>query len=69
MSTADATVGVGLEFEFEFDAVVKPPVAIGPGPYGARMYFETVEGTVTGERVSGRVLPGGGDWLLIGPDG
>src|SRR6058998_68881 len=53
MTTADAAVDVGLEFEFEFHATVKPPVAIGPGPYGMRMYFETIEGDVIGERVSG----------------
>ena len=69
MTTADAAVEVGLEFEFEFHATVKPPVAIGPGPYGMRMYFETIEGDVIGERVSGRVLSGGGDWFLVGPDG
>ena len=69
MSSTDAAVGVGLEFEFEFHAKVKPPLAIGPGPHGMRMFFETIEGEVVGERISGRVLTGGGDWLLIGADG
>jgi Protein of unknown function (DUF3237) len=69
MSTADAAVGVGLEFEFEYVARVKPPVAIGPGPHGMRMFFETLDGEVVGERISGRVLTGGGDWFLLGPDG
>lgn len=69
MSTAESAVEIGLEFEFEFHAKVKPPVAIGPGPHGMRMYFETIDGDVFGERVSGRVLSGGGDWFLLGPDG
>jgi hypothetical protein len=69
MGTAETTLGIGLEFEFEYQARVKPPVAIGPGPHGVRMYFETVDGKLTGERISGRVLTGGGDWFLIGPDG
>jgi Protein of unknown function (DUF3237) len=69
VSNTDAAVGIGLEFEFEFNARVKPPVAIGPGPHGIRMFFETVEGEVIGERISGRVLTGGGDWFLIGSDG
>ncbi|WP_319456478.1 MULTISPECIES: DUF3237 domain-containing protein [unclassified Mycobacterium] len=69
MSSTDAAVGVGLELEFEFNAKVKAPVAIGPGPHGMRMFFETVEGELVGERVSGRVLTGGGDWFLVGPDG
>ena len=67
MSSADAAVGI--ELEFEFHAKVEPPVAIGPGPHGMRMFFETVEGEVVGERISGRVLTGGGDWFVIGPDG
>ena len=69
ISAADAAMSVGLEFEFEFNAKVKRPVGIGPGPHGIKMFFETLEGEVVGERVSGRVLTGGGDWFLIGPDG
>ena len=64
-----ATDAAGLELEFEFHAKVKPPVVVGPGPHGMRMYFETIDGDVVGERVSGRVLGGGGDWFLVGPDG
>ena len=39
--------------------MLKPPVEIGAGPYGTRLYFEVTEGNVTGERISGRVLSGG----------
>ncbi|MBV9683550.1 MAG: DUF3237 domain-containing protein, partial [Solirubrobacterales bacterium] len=60
---------MGLEFEFEYHAMLKPPVEIGPCPYGTRRFYEAVGGEVTGERISGRVLSGGGDWILIGPDG
>ena len=42
---------------------------IGPGPFGTRIFFAATEGEVTGERLSGRLLGGGGDWLLAGPDG
>jgi hypothetical protein len=58
-----------LEYEFEFHAMLKPPLEIGAGPYGTRLFFEATEGEVTGERLSGRLLTGGGDWLLVGPDG
>jgi hypothetical protein len=54
--------------EFTFSARLKPPVPVGAGPIGTRMYYEVADGTVTGERLRGKVL-GGGEWALIGPDG
>ena len=69
MGATESVTTLALDFEFEFHAMLKPPVEIGPGPYGTRLFFEAIEGEVTGERVSGRVLSGGGDWLLVGPDG
>ena len=54
--------------EFGLAATLKPPLAIGAGPIGTRMYYEVSGGTITGERVRGKVL-GGGEWALIGPDG
>jgi Protein of unknown function (DUF3237) len=69
LGTAESAIEVGLEFEFEFHAALKPPVEIGPGPFGTRLFFEAVDGKATGKRVSGRLLSGGGDWILVGPDG
>lgn len=69
MSAPAAATGIGLEYEFEYYAMLKPPLEIGAGPYGTRMFFEVTEGEVTGERLSGRLLTGGGDWVLVGPDG
>lgn len=57
-----------LVHEFTFNATLKPPLPIGPGPIGLRMYYEVAGGEVTGERLRGTVL-GGGEWALIGPDG
>ncbi len=54
--------------ELTFNAKLKPPLAIGAGPIGTRMYYEIASGEVTGERLRGRVV-GGGEWALIGPDG
>jgi Protein of unknown function (DUF3237) len=54
--------------EFSFRAQLKPPVPIGPGPIGTRMYYDVTDGNVTGDRLRGKVL-GGGEWALIGPDG
>lgn len=38
-------------------------------PVGARMTFITTGGTVDGPRLQGEILPGGGDWLIVGNDG
>lgn len=42
---------------------------IGPGPFGNRVFWEARGGRVSGARLNGEVLTGGGDWALIGPDG
>jgi hypothetical protein len=60
---------IGLAYEFTYHALLEPPVAVGAGPYGTRVYYEYREGTATGDRISGKVLTGGGDWLLLGADG
>ena len=57
-----------LVHEFTFRATLKPPLPIGAGPVGTRMYYELSGGEVVGNRLSGAVL-GGGEWALIGPDG
>lgn len=54
--------------EFTFTARLKPPLPIGPGPIGTRMFYEVAGGELTGERLRGTIL-GGGEWALIGPDG
>jgi hypothetical protein len=59
-----------LDHSFSFVATLKePPVAIGPGPFGMRMFFEIDGGKVEGPDLNGRMLSGGGDWILIGADG
>jgi hypothetical protein len=59
-----------LVHEFSYRAALKAPVEVGAGPYGVRSFFEVVGGDeVTGERIHGRMLTGGGDWILVGADG
>jgi hypothetical protein len=53
-----------LVHEFDYYGMLKPPVS-----FGSRMFLEVVEGQVTGKRLSGRLMSGGGDWLVIGSDG
>ncbi len=38
-------------------------------PVGARMTFVTTGGVIDGPKLTGEILPGGGDWLLVGADG
>jgi len=54
--------------EFSFKGRLEQPLPVGDGPAGTRMYYDVIDGEVTGERVNGRVL-GGGEWALIGADG
>lgn len=41
----------------------------GRGPSGRRVHFEMRAGVIEGERLRGRLVGGGGDWLLAGDDG
>ncbi len=54
--------------ECSFTAMLKPPLPIGAGPIGTRMYYDVVGGELTGDRLRGKLL-GGGEWALIGPAG
>lgn len=46
-----------------------PPQELGDTPQGRRRIIGITGGRFTGERLSGRVLPGGADWQVIRPDG
>jgi len=48
-----------------YKATLKQPVDVGAGPFGTRQIFEVTGGEFHGERLNGRLLTGGGDWLLI----
>jgi hypothetical protein len=64
-----AAIGLRTEHVFDYHALLEPPVAIGPGAYGNRVVWEGRGGRVSGPRVSGEILSGGGDWALTGADG
>lgn len=44
------------------------PIAVGIGPYGTRLISTAAGGTFEGARLSGKVLPNGGDWILVDGD-
>lgn len=58
-----------LEPLMTYYADLKPPVMVGPGPYGTRAIFEVTGGAFEGARLRGRLMSGGGDWLLIDAQG
>jgi hypothetical protein len=46
------------------------PFVLGDTPAGTRMIVEVVDGSLTGDRVSGRMKGrAAADWVTIGPDG
>jgi hypothetical protein len=60
---------MNLEYEFSYRASLKPALPVGPGPYGMRLFVEVTGGSCEGKRLKGKLLTGGGDWLLAGADG
>jgi hypothetical protein len=59
----------GLDFAFEVRVTVAPPLELGQTPIGRRRIIDITGGSVVGPRLSGRILPGGADWLVARPDG
>jgi hypothetical protein len=46
-----------------------PTQDVGAGPHGARVTYPITGGSFEGDRLRGRVLPGGADWTIKRPDG
>ena len=58
-----------LELLYEMSVQLEPAQVIGQTPQGVRQIIYVRSGTFQGPRMKGEVLPGGGDWFLIRPDG
>jgi hypothetical protein len=58
-----------LQALFKADIELAPAQELGAGPLGRRRIIAITGGRFVGERLSGRVLPGGADWQLIRADG
>ncbi len=63
------TGAICLVPEFTYRSSVVGPHEVGDGPYGVRQYYEMIDGVVEGERLSGRMIGTGSDWILVGSDG
>jgi len=58
-----------LEPLLRAEITLAPPQELGDTPHGRRRVVAITGGSFRGERLSGRVLPGGADWQLIRADG
>jgi hypothetical protein len=58
-----------LQALFQADIELAPVQELGAGPLGRRRIIPITGGRFVGERLSGRVLPGGADWQVIRADG
>jgi hypothetical protein len=58
-----------LQALFKADIELAPAQELGAGPHGRRRIIAITGGRFFGERLSGRVLPGGADWQVIRADG
>jgi hypothetical protein len=54
--------------EFTFHAVLGESIQVG-GPFGDRTVVEVKDGWAKGDRITGRIVGPGADWLIVGPDG
>ncbi len=57
------------ELLFTMTADLEEGQDVGPTPHGNRRIYYVTGGKFEGPRLKGEVLPGGGDWALIRPDG
>ena len=48
---------------------IAPKQNLGAGPHGSRVTFPVTGGSFDGDRLRGKVLPGGGDWVVKRADG
>jgi hypothetical protein len=60
---------LNLQALFKAEITLAVPQELGDTPLGRRRIIGITGGRFSGERLSGRVLPGGADWQVIRPDG
>jgi hypothetical protein len=60
---------LNLQILFKAEITLAPAQELGDTPLGRRRIIGITGGTFSGERLSGRVLPGGADWQVIRSDG
>jgi hypothetical protein len=64
-----AAAAPGMQFAFEVRALIAAAVVVGQSAYGLRRLIPITGGSFSGPRMKGEVVPGGGDYQLVRPDG
>lgn len=59
----------GLEYAFTIHVDLAPPQDFGITPAGKRRFIPISSGTLSGPKLNGTILPGGGDWNVVRSDG
>ena len=54
---------------FTIQADLDAMMTLGSTPYGERRLIGITGGSVTGPKLTGRILPGGADWQIVRSDG
>ena len=67
-ATLQQVQGIELEHLTDF-SIDFAPVQVHATPLGTRLTYVVERGVVDGPRLRGELLPGGGDWVLVGDDG
>jgi len=62
-------MAIALDFAFALKVTVAPALELGETPQGRRRIVPITGGSVSGPKLTGRVLPGGADWQIIRNDG
>ena len=58
-----------LERLMRAEILLAPALELGDAPQGRRRIIPIVGGSFSGDRLSGKVLPGGADWQIVRTDG
>jgi hypothetical protein len=61
--------GMGSRPLMTVKIAARPPQKLGTVPHGIRSIVPVTGGDFEGPRLRGKILPGGGDWLLLRSDG
>src|SRR6476660_6521812 len=63
------TAGIGARPLMVLRLATSPTQEVGSTPHGTLFIFPVTGGSFEGDRLRGRVLAGGGDWVTARPDG